>query len=865
MRNYTLKPWVLAVSMALLTPCVASAAGLGRLAVLSGLGQPLNAEIELLSVQKGESVVARLASVDTYQQANLQYNPALVGARVTVEKRPNGQAYLKAITPRPINEPFVEFVVELNSEHGRVTRQYTILLDPPGYGRGTAEVPAPPVAAPTPRAPATQAQEPAASAAPAAVAPAPAVLSAPQPSASQSSPADTRPAPAPGGAPALQSPPRPAPAPAAVATPASQYGPVKPGETLTRIARSVKPEGVSLEQTLVGLYRHNPDAFIKKNMNLVKSGKILRVPEATELATVTQSEAVKEIHVQVADFNVLRGKLADGAGAAREEGSVASGRIGARVAEPGATEPRDTVRLSKGEPPSGKAARTGSSGDRVRALEEEAVAREKALSEANERIAQLERTIKDMQRLAELKGSGAAAVQQKPAEKSALAPQSAPAVKSPLPTAAVVAQPPAKEAEAPSVIARDAAKSAALDAAKAAPAAASKSAAGVDVAKTSPAQPKDAPAAQAAKAKPAAAMPPPPEPATDFLEMVMNEPLYLAAGGAAVVLGGLGLVMARRRRNPDNVIKEDDDLIKIPPILASAPAAAMATTETASKASVPATGSQPSPALPAAPGSAEGARPGASKGRETSTGHRPAGEDNDLSFNPETDTPAVSQSPASSLDSFTASRQDPDDLKTAELSAPELKVAQEPQRGEQAAAPPLIPDFGLETPTARPSAHDLRVAQEQNAEDTPAEPMVRDFGLDIPASSSIPPAPLPSASVNEGPNSRELDVVDFNLDPLPAIDASADTILSERAPLVSEAPLEDFKLDDLDLSFGAEPVARGGVKDDHWYDVQQKFDLAKAYEEMGDKEGARDILQEVVKEGDSEQQAQANKLLGSLG
>jgi len=83
----------------------------------------------------------------------------------------------------------------------------------------------------------------------------------------------------------------------------------------------------------------------------------------------------------------------------------------------------------------------------------------------------------------------------------------------------------------------------------------------------------------------------------------------------------------------------------------------------------------------------------------------------------------------------------------------------------------------------------------------------------------------------------------------------------------SEPPASvDFKLDLNDLDINA-PASRtsGPAKDDHWYDVQQKFDLAKAYEEMGDKDGARDILQEVVREGDTEQQTQAKKLLGSLG
>ena len=65
MRDRTLK-WLLAAAMGLLLPCSASAAGLGRLIVHSALGQPLNAEVELISVQKGETITARLASPETY-------------------------------------------------------------------------------------------------------------------------------------------------------------------------------------------------------------------------------------------------------------------------------------------------------------------------------------------------------------------------------------------------------------------------------------------------------------------------------------------------------------------------------------------------------------------------------------------------------------------------------------------------------------------------------------------------------------------------------------------------------------------------------------------------------------------------------
>jgi pilus assembly protein FimV len=213
---------------------------------------------------------------------------------------------------------------------------------------------------------------------------------------------------------------------------------VKPGETLGRIARTVKPDGASYEQTLVGLYRQNPDAFIRKNMNLVKSGRILKVPEANELASVQQREAAQEIRLQMADFNSFRGRIADRAAAAPEGGSVTSGKIGGRVADAQADQPRDTVRVSRGDPNAKGKAGTG---ERVRALEEEAVAREKALNDANARISSLEKTIKDMQRLAEMKGGAGAGGVQAPATKGG----------APAPAGKAEAPAPATKAEAPPV------------------------------------------------------------------------------------------------------------------------------------------------------------------------------------------------------------------------------------------------------------------------------------------------------------------------------------------------------------------------------------------------------------------------------
>src|SRR5690606_25394348 len=108
------------------------AAGLGRLSVQSALGQPLQAEVEVTSVtpEEAASLSARLASPDAFRAAGLQFNNALAGIRMAVEER-NGRHFIKVTSPRPINEPFVDLMVELNWASGKFVREYTFLLDPP--------------------------------------------------------------------------------------------------------------------------------------------------------------------------------------------------------------------------------------------------------------------------------------------------------------------------------------------------------------------------------------------------------------------------------------------------------------------------------------------------------------------------------------------------------------------------------------------------------------------------------------------------------------------------------------------------------------------------------------------------------------
>jgi len=159
----------------------AYAAGWGDLTVQSALGQPLRAEIELISAAKEEdgALSVKLAPYDTYRQANIEFNPVLLSLRFAIEQR-GARQVVRITSAQPVNEPFVDMLLELHSNSGRVVREYVFLLDP--ATRHTAETP---VALPgnavalasapvAPPAPAPQAR-PAATPAPAAARPAPAV------------------------------------------------------------------------------------------------------------------------------------------------------------------------------------------------------------------------------------------------------------------------------------------------------------------------------------------------------------------------------------------------------------------------------------------------------------------------------------------------------------------------------------------------------------------------------------------------------------------------------------------------------------------------------------------------------------------
>ena len=108
---------------------------------------------------------------------------------------------------------------------------------------------------------------------------------------------------------------------------------VKPGDTLYRVAGRTQAGGVSLDQMLVGLYRANPDAFIGRNVNKLRSGVVLAVPTADEVRDVTPADMRRLITAQSVDFGAYRSRLAQGAplAQAQEPGRAAQGKVQAAV------------------------------------------------------------------------------------------------------------------------------------------------------------------------------------------------------------------------------------------------------------------------------------------------------------------------------------------------------------------------------------------------------------------------------------------------------------------------------------------------------------------------------------------------------
>jgi pilus assembly protein FimV len=395
---------LLALTLGLaITAMGAHAAGLGRLNVQSALGQPLRAEVDVPSVSADEAptLQVHLAPQSAFRQANLEFNPALTQLRFDLEPRGDGSYVVHVSSAQAVNEPFLDLLLELSWSTGRVLREYTVLLDPPGLKQAPEVVPpvaaqpapaAPPATAPTPEAP----PAPVAEAPVAPAAPAPAVAAPPAPT-----PAPVAAAPAPPPAPVTPAPkaaaPKPAPAPRAkpapVEAPAATTYKVKEGDTLGRIALDNKSGSISLDQMLVALLKANPNAFIKNNMNLVLAGTTLTLPSDADARAVDPNEARREVIAQSEDFNAYRSRIAQAVAQAPAPTPVTpkaavQGKVVAKVEEKGAPpKTGDQLKIAKAEAASSAATQTADESKMRQRLMKEEQTRAEALKKTNEKLA----------------------------------------------------------------------------------------------------------------------------------------------------------------------------------------------------------------------------------------------------------------------------------------------------------------------------------------------------------------------------------------------------------------------------------------------------------------------------------------------
>lgn len=384
----------LAFGLAVTAPQV-DAAGLGRLTVTSGLGQPLRAELEVTSVGRDElpTLQVRMAPLAAFRAANLDFNPALTNLRFGLDKRPDGSYFVRINSAMPVNEPYLDLMVELTWATGRVIREYTVLLDPPSL-RADAPV-VPPVASTTTPAPSTLPAAP-----PAATRP------------SGSSPSTTPTA--------RETPPRPAPAATPPRTaPSSGSYIVKSGDTLGAIARQNKPASVSLDQMLVAMLRANPDAFVANNMNRLKAGATLSFPSESDVSALAQPDARKEVVAQSADFAQYKSRLAQAAGSApavatAPPAAAGTGRVTARVQDKSvpAAPTGDQLKIARAETKGAASAAAAAKAD-------EAAAKARALREEQERAAQLKATNDAIQKALQVQSKAGAAAQKQAESKGA--------------------------------------------------------------------------------------------------------------------------------------------------------------------------------------------------------------------------------------------------------------------------------------------------------------------------------------------------------------------------------------------------------------------------------------------------------------
>ncbi len=297
---------------------LAQALGLGDITIKSSLNEPLNAEIRLLQAGglSQSEILVSMASPEAFEQVGVERIYFLNEIRFTVDMR---RQVIKVTSQQPVKEPYLNFLVEVQWPSGRLVREYTTLLDIPAF---------------------TTKRQP--------------TIEAPQTNTARSTPRTTNRAPV-------------------NRTPVDSYT-VRSGDTLWEIAERVRPSNdVTVYQTMMGLFRANPEAFVGGNINNLRKGQELKVPKVDEIKEVSHQEAKAQAAQQHKEWRQQ----------SSQPGAVQATKRETAEAPPKSSEPSGSVRVAGSDSSSGDAQALAES-------QEENTRLERENEELKERLAALE-------------------------------------------------------------------------------------------------------------------------------------------------------------------------------------------------------------------------------------------------------------------------------------------------------------------------------------------------------------------------------------------------------------------------------------------------------------------------------------------